>query len=95
MRRPNNYLVPLARIVRVRDWGRGIPENQQHLLFSRFGRVPNSRIRAGRVGTGLGLYIGKQLAQGMGGMLELESTGTSGSVFCLRLPIASDAQLQT
>jgi PAS domain S-box-containing protein len=75
-------------VVRVRDQGSGIPETGRAQLFSRFGRMPGSRIRAGRVGTGLGLYLGRLLAHAMGGNLELESTGPGGSTFRLRLPPA-------
>jgi PAS domain S-box-containing protein len=74
-------------VVRVRDHGPGIPEAGLHILFSRFGRVPGSRMRAGRVGTGLGLYLGREYAHAMGGTLDLESTADTGSVFCLRLPV--------
>ena len=74
-------------IIRVRDHGPGIPAEGRDILFTRFGRVPGSRMRAGHVGTGLGLYLGRQYAQAMGGTLELESTASDGSTFCLRLPI--------
>jgi signal transduction histidine kinase len=74
-------------IIRVADGGSGIPESGRGQLFTRFGRVPGSQIRAGRVGTGLGLYLGRQLARAMGGELSLESTGPAGSTFQLRLPI--------
>jgi PAS domain S-box-containing protein len=77
-------------VVRVRDHGPGIPETGRAQLFSRFGRMPGSRIRAGRVGTGLGLYLGRLLAHAMGGNLELESTGPGGSTFRLRLPPAAE-----
>ncbi len=77
-------------LVRVRDHGPGIPEEGRAMLFTRFGRVPGSRMRAGRVGTGLGLYLGREYARAMGGTLELESTGPCGSVFCLRLPAAAN-----
>ncbi len=73
--------------IHVRDHGTGIPPAGQNALFSRFGRVPGSRIRAGRVGTGLGLYLGRRYAEAMGGTLDLESTGGDGSTFCLRLPL--------
>ena len=71
--------------IRVRDFGPGISDQGRELLFTRFGRAPDSHIRAGRVGTGLGLYLGRQLAHAMGGSLDLEATGSQGSVFCLRL----------
>ena len=77
--------------IRVRDWGTGIPDAHRNVLFTRFGRVPGSRIRAGHVGTGLGLYLSRQLAEAMGGTLDLESTGPQGSTFTLRLPLAADA----
>jgi signal transduction histidine kinase len=73
-------------VVRVRDYGGGIPAEGHGILFTRFGRVPGSHMRAGRVGTGLGLYLGRQFAEAMGGTLDLESTSPAGSVFRLRLP---------
>ena len=48
-------------------------------------------MRAGRVGTGLGLHLGRQYAVAMGGTLDLESTGRDGSTFCLRLPVSAKA----
>lgn len=45
-------------------------------------------MRAGRVGTGLGLYLGRELARSMEGELDLEATGPEGSTFRLRLPLA-------
>ena len=77
--------------IRVRDRGPGIPDAHRGVLFTRFGRVPGSRIRSGRVGTGLGLYLSRQLACAMEGKLDLESTGPEGSTFTLRLPLAADA----
>ncbi len=76
-----------AAVVRVRDHGPGIPPEGREVLFTRFGRVPGSRMRAGRVGTGLGLFLGRAYTQAMGGTLELEATGPDGSVFRLCLPI--------
>jgi len=75
-------------VIRVRDHGCGVPDSERSQLFRRFGRVPGSRMRAGRVGTGLGLFLGRQLAQAMGGDLDLESTGSDGSTFCLHLPLS-------
>ena len=77
--------------IRVRDRGPGIADAHRGVLFTRFGRVPGSRIRAGHVGTGLGLYLSRQLAEAMDGTLDLESTGPQGSTFALRLPLAADA----
>lgn len=74
--------------IRVGDAGPGIAAHDRGQLFTRFGRVPGSRTRAGRSGTGLGLFLGRQLAEAMGGELELESSGSGGSLFSLRLPMA-------
>ena len=78
--------------ISVRDHGPGIPEDGRRRLFTRFGRVPGSRIRAGRAGTGLGLYLSRLLAEAMRGTLELESSGLQGSVFRLLLPAAPDSR---
>jgi signal transduction histidine kinase len=84
-----------AIVVRVRDEGPGIPADGLNLLFTRFGRIPGSSMRAGHVGTGLGLYLGKLWAQAMGGDLLLEETGPHGSVFVLRLlPVVGDEVLE-
>jgi signal transduction histidine kinase len=81
--RDNGYAV-----VRVCDHGTGIPADGRDHLFTRFGRVSGSQARPGHVGTGLGLHLGRSLAQAMGGGLELESTDANGSVFRLTLPLS-------
>jgi two-component system cell cycle sensor histidine kinase/response regulator CckA len=75
-------------IIQVRDHGSGIPASGREQLFTQFGRIPGSRIRAGHVGTGLGLYLGRQFARAMDGELDLLETGPQGSTFCFRLPLA-------
>jgi PAS domain S-box-containing protein len=80
-------------VMRVRDHGSGIPESGREQLFTRFGRVVGSRIRAGHVGTGLGLFISRGLAEAMGGDLDLEESGQHGSTFRLRLPVVTAEQV--
>jgi PAS domain S-box-containing protein len=75
-------------VVRVRDHGLGIPAAGREQLFTRFGRLAGSATRAGRSGTGLGLYLSRLLARAMAGELDLESTGADGSTFRLLLPCA-------
>lgn len=62
------------------DTGPGLPENARENLFKPF--VGSTR----RNGTGLGLVIARELAQGMGGDLVLASTGPDGTIFRLTLP---------
>jgi signal transduction histidine kinase len=76
-------------VIRVHDMGTGIPDGYREHLFTRFGRIPGSRIRDGHVGTGLGLHIGRRLAAEMNGSLDLEQSTPNGSVFRLELPLYS------
>ena len=64
-------------IVRVRDYGLGVPPDQQERLFERFVRLERDMNSPAR-GAGLGLYISKQLIEAMGGHIWLESRGVEG-----------------
>jgi signal transduction histidine kinase len=71
----------------VRDSGPGIPAEDIPLLFEKFVRL--KRDLAGPIrGTGLGLYISKQLVEAMGGSIWVERSGDArqGSSFCFTLP---------
>jgi signal transduction histidine kinase len=74
----------------VSDSGPGVSEDERDRIFERFQRGAASR---GRSGFGLGLAIGRELAQRMGGSLELRGLGEDGEPpgarFALRLPTAS------
>ncbi len=78
----------------VCDTGPGIPPAEQLLLFERFARLQRDLTGSIR-GTGLGLYISKQLVESMGGQIWLESPGTpgEGTCFYFALPAASSAKL--
>jgi signal transduction histidine kinase len=69
----------------VRDEGPGVDPRERELIFQRFQR---GRATAGTAGFGLGLAIGRELAQRMGGELVLEETDCPGAKFTLRLPLA-------
>jgi signal transduction histidine kinase len=74
----------------VTDTGAGIPVKFQHLLFRKFQQASNDILtRDSTQSTGLGLYISKMLAEGMGGTLRLERTELNkGSTFTLELPLS-------
>jgi|GEM_PF-2052282 signal transduction histidine kinase len=72
--------------VEVRDRGRGVTAEQRERIFERFYRIDDPSLPH-VPGTGLGLYISRQLASRMGGRLTLERTVRGkGSTFTLRLP---------
>ncbi len=73
----------------VRDSGIGIPANQQSLLFNRFARADNARER-GITGTGLGLYLCRELVELQGGHLWFTSEEGCGSTFYVTLPLAEE-----
>ena len=78
-------------LVRVKDDGVGIPEDQREQVFSRFYRGASPAV-AKVPGVGLGLYISRQLAEHHSGSLVLESsTPEEGTVFTLAIPLASSA----
>jgi signal transduction histidine kinase/CheY-like chemotaxis protein len=73
-------------LVKVRDTGVGIPDYKRASLFKAFEQVDTSSKRLHQ-GTGLGLVLSKELAQAMGGDVELEaSIEGEGSTFRLVLP---------
>jgi signal transduction histidine kinase len=72
----------------VRDHGMGIPVTEQGNLFRRFSRLDSARASQIR-GTGLGLYICRQIMRAMDGDVWLEeSTPGEGSAFAFTLPAA-------
>ncbi|HLH70181.1 MAG TPA: HAMP domain-containing sensor histidine kinase [Candidatus Dormibacteraeota bacterium] len=95
------YSVPPARVsvivrrriqveVAVQDRGIGIPPDRQGRIFEAFSRAGGAPDVRGP-GLGLGLAIGRRLAELNGGSLDLErSAPGEGSVFVLRLPPAPE-----
>jgi signal transduction histidine kinase len=73
----------------VQDEGAGVPEPEREVIFERFRR---GAATGGEGGFGLGLAIGRGLAQRMGGELTLEPS-ERGARFALRLPVAVDTAL--
>jgi signal transduction histidine kinase len=74
-------------LVRVADNGAGITASDRERVFERFQRTNDPGFRDVS-GTGLGLFISRQLAEGHGGSLAIESsTADLGTVFVLALPM--------
>lgn len=87
--------LPFAEI-EIRDFGPGIPTEQIPLLFRRFVRLERD-LGSSVTGNGLGLYLCRLFAEGMGGSIWVESTGIDGegSTFHLQLPIVATAVAMT
>ena len=66
--------------VRVRDTGIGIPDNEKQRVFERFFRAGNAKLKE-PVGTGLGLYLTKNIVEAHGGVMRFESKENEGSMF--------------
>ncbi len=76
--------------VEVEDQGLGIhPDDMAH-LFTRFGRIVRPET-ADIPGTGLGLYLSRELARLHGGDLTVRSQPGRGSTFTLSVPVAKPA----
>ncbi|MGH8145149.1 MAG: ATP-binding protein, partial [Rhodanobacteraceae bacterium] len=73
--------------IRVRDSGIGISDGQRELLFQPFSQGDSGTARKFG-GTGLGLAICRQLAELMGGTVEVASKPDAGSTFSLIVPLA-------
>jgi signal transduction histidine kinase len=75
----------------VRDFGAGVPPEEQAKIFQRFYRAKSARDRNVR-GSGIGLALVKHIAEAHGGRVTLESPapgakpGAPGAVFRVFLP---------
>jgi signal transduction histidine kinase len=72
--------------MRIRDSGIGIPLEQQPGLFARFARAENGR-ELGIGGTGLGLYLCRELLTQLGGRIWLESQEGIGTTVSVEIPL--------
>ena len=70
----------------VKDTGVGIPKDQQDRIFTKFFRGANV-IRMETEGSGLGLFIAKNIIEAHGGTIWFESKEGRGSTFRFTLPI--------
>lgn len=69
----------------VRDFGIGIPKEQQSKIFNRFYRVTGER-KYTFPGVGLGLYLSSEIIKRHSGTISFKSKEGSGSTFCFQFP---------
>jgi PAS domain S-box-containing protein len=70
----------------IRDEGIGIARGDHERIFEKFYRA-DPQLARGVGGTGLGLYICRELVERMGGGIEVESEPGKGSTFTVELPV--------
>ncbi len=85
-------LEPAGKYVRftVADEGLGIPPAEQGRIFEKFYRL-DPDMTGGIGGTGLGLYISRELVRRVHGRIWVEPNGERGSLFHVEIPAASEA----
>jgi two-component system, OmpR family, sensor histidine kinase KdpD len=70
---------------RVRDRGPGIPERERERVFDKFYRRQTATSYV--PGSGLGLFIAREITRAHGGEIRIEGDPAAGSVFCVILPV--------
>ena len=70
----------------VKDTGIGIPTSQHNRVFGRFFRADNA-VKTETEGTGLGLFIAKNIIEAHSGKIWFESQEGEGTTFYFVLPI--------
>ena len=78
--------VPKGITIEIEDHGDGIPESRIKSIFNKFSRIP--QIAPGNHGSGLGLYICKEIINRHKGEISVHSTGGNGTTFIISLPLS-------
>jgi signal transduction histidine kinase len=98
---PNGKITVAARVIKdkvqvdVTDTGVGISKEDQSKLFQKFGRLDNSyKAIATNGGSGLGLYITKNLIELQGGKVWVDSEVDKGATFSFTVPLAKESEIK-
>jgi signal transduction histidine kinase/putative methionine-R-sulfoxide reductase with GAF domain len=73
----------------VKDHGIGIPADARTRLFEKFFRVSNPELH-NVAGTGIGLYLVRQVIEGHGGRIDVDSQPGQGTAFEIQLPAVAE-----
>jgi len=76
--------------ISVKDTGVGVPKDQQERVFTKFFRGANV-MRMETEGTGLGLFISKNIIEAHGGKIWFESGKGEGTIFYFTIPVPEEA----
>jgi len=77
-------------VVRVLDQGPGIPLKERERIFDKYYRMQSAKQTTS--GTGLGLYIAREIMRTHGGDLWVEGMHGVGSEFCAAIPVAANGE---
>jgi len=80
---PDNKYIEVA----IKDTGVGISDEDQKKIFTKFFRAP-SVVKAETTGSGLGLYLAKNIIERHGGTISFTSILGRGTTFLIKLPLA-------
>jgi signal transduction histidine kinase len=75
---------PEAAMISIIDYGQGIPQNETEMIFNKYYSVAN---KFRKIGTGLGLYLSRQIILSHGGEITIKSEENIRTEFCVRLPL--------
>ena len=81
-------------VVSVEDNGPGIPQGEVERIFERFYQIDKARSGGGKRGSGLGLAIARQIVKAHQGEINAHSHPGQGSIFVVKLPLASAGDSQ-
>jgi two-component system sensor histidine kinase VicK len=75
--------------ITIRDFGIGIPEHLQQMLFDQFSKAGRPGLR-GEKSIGLGLHISKNIIEDHGGTIKVNSKENEGTAFIITLPLLTE-----
>jgi two-component system sensor histidine kinase KdpD len=76
--------------IRIRDFGKGIPEPERARVFEKFYR--SGQVRGQIPGAGIGLTIARAVVEAHNGKIRVESAAAEGAVFCIELHAAEETE---
>ena len=74
----------------VKDTGVGIPRSEHKRLFEMFATIEKHRLEINQHGTGIGLYISKNIVESLGGRIKVASEENVGSQFTFTITLKNE-----